>query len=295
MIRSMTGYGQASAELSEARVSVELRTLNHRYADVRLRMPQELASVEREIRRAVLARIKRGRVELTINVESAGGGPPRPQLNRALLDEILASAESLRARDGVQGEVELSTLLTAPGLFRTGPIELEWGDDEHAAVRSALDAALEALDQERRREGGHLQTEMSERLAGMAALAADLRSIAATVPDTLRDRLQERLKNLGGSVELDAARVAQEAVLLAERADVTEELVRLEGHLVQARKLVDEPDGQPLGKRMDFLLQEINRETNTINSKSPELELSRKALAMKAEIEKVREQVQNVE
>jgi uncharacterized protein (TIGR00255 family) len=295
MIRSMTGYGQASAELGEARVSVELRSLNHRYADLRLRLPAELASSERQIRRKVLAGIKRGRVEMTVNVEPLKGGPARPQLNQAFVREVMAAAATLRDEFQIEGEPDLDTLLGVPGMFRTGPIELEWNEAQREALDRSIAAALEALDRERRREGQHLQQELSRLLAGMSAIVAEIRTHAATQPAAVRERLVERLTTLASGVELDPARVAQEAVMLADRCDVTEELVRLEGHLEQARSLLDRPDGEPVGKRLDFLLQEIQRETNTVNSKSADLDLGRKALALKAEVEKVREQVQNLE
>ena len=295
MIRSMTGYGQASAELGEARVSVELRTLNHRYADLRLRLPAELASSEREIRRKVLAGIKRGRVEMTVNVEPLEGGTSTPRLNQAFVSEVIAASAKLRDEFQIEGKPDLEALLGVPGMFRAGPIELEWNDAQREALDQAITAALDALDKERRREGEHLQQELSRLLAGMAAIAAEIRAHAATQPAAVRERLVERLNTLASGVELDPARVAQEAVILADRCDVTEELVRLEGHVEQARSLLDQPDGEPVGKRLDFLLQEIQRETNTVNSKSADLDLSRKALALKAEVEKAREQVQNLE
>jgi len=291
----MTGYGHATAELGEARISIELRSLNHRYADLRLRLPQELSSSERDIRRRVLKKIKRGRVELNVNVEPLDGRSNRPQLNHALVREVLAATKKLSDEYKIDGAAGLDTLLQVPGMFRTGPIELEWDDEQREILTSTLGTALDALDDERRREGKHLQEEMSTRLAGMSAITAEIRERAAVLPSNVRDRLVERLESLSKSVELDPARVAQEAAMLADRCDVTEELVRLEGHLEQARSLIDKPDGEALGKRLDFLLQEINRETNTVNSKSADLDMSRKALALKAEVEKVREQVQNVE
>lgn len=291
----MTGYGQASTELGDARVTVELRSLNHRYADLRLRLPAELAGAEAEIRRTVMQRIKRGRLELTVNVESLEGGASRPQLNRALLDEALAAFGTLRDELRVEGSPDPGSLLGIHGMFRTAAVELNWDEGGRDALDRALAAALDALDQERLREGRHLQQDLSRRLTHMSELTAKLRERAGLIPDKLRDRLVERLSSLAGDVALDPARVAQEAVLLAERADVTEELVRLEGHLGRAASLIGQPDGKPVGKPMDFLLQEIQRETNTVNSKSADLEISGLALALKAEIEKVREQVQNLE
>ena len=159
----------------------------------------------------------------------------------------------------------------------------------------ASDQALQVLEQDRDREGQHLQRELKRRLTGMFKILERIGKRAAMLPGTVRDRLVERLKALSEEVAIDPQRVAQEAAMLADRSDLTEELVRLEGHLEQALSLIGQPDGQPVGKRMDFLMQEINRETNTVNSKSADLELSREALALKAELEKVREQIQNVE
>ena len=163
-------------------------------------------------------------------------------------------------------------------------------------LSQALDQALDALDGDRCREGTVLQRELVGRIDTMTRLLQKIRQRAAAVPSALRDRLEQRLAVLRrDGAELDPARVAQEAVFLADRSDVTEEIVRLEGHLEQARSLLAEPDDQPVGKRLEFLLQEINRETNTINSKPADLELTREALTLKAEAEKVREQIQNLE
>ncbi len=291
----MTGYGQASTEVGEARVTVELRTLNHRYADLRLRLPPELAAAEREMRRTILQRIKRGRVELTVNVESIEGDASKPQLNRPLLDEVLATCKTLRDELQIEGTPDIRTVLGVHGMFRNATVALAWDARDREALERSLGGALDALDQERLREGRHLQQELSQRLSGMSQIVTKIRERAGRIPDKLRERLVERLNGLAPEVALDPARVAQEAVLLADRSDVTEELVRLEGHLAQAADLIDRPDGKPVGKPLDFLLQEIQRETNTLNSKSADLELSRMALELRAEVEKVREQVQNLE
>jgi uncharacterized protein (TIGR00255 family) len=295
MIRSMTGYGQASADLPQAKVTVTLRSVNHRYADVRLRLPAGIASREAELRRKVLGRIKRGRVEVAIEFEMVGGAETRPQFNRQLLDEVLAGAQTLHEEFHIGGAPDLQTLLVVPGMFKSVVSNQEFAEPEWSALDDTLDQALDALDRERVREGAHLTEEMQQRLETMRSLAAEIERRAALQPSVVRDRLLERLKALGQEVELDPARTAQEAAILADRCDVTEEVVRLKGHLDQALTLISRPDGEPLGKRMDFLLQELNRETNTVNSKSSDLELSRHALSLKAEIEKVREQVQNVE
>ncbi|NIM00275.1 MAG: YicC family protein [Acidobacteria bacterium] len=290
----MTGYGQGRQTADDLRVTVELKSVNNRFADVRFRLPVELAGWEARVRRTVLSRVRRGRVELSVRLErdTVAGAPA---LNRELLAAVLAGARQLRDDHGLEGVPEVSAILSIPGMFRVEAPVIE-GDEEQLRVLDAcLAAGLDALDADRLREGQALATELLERLATMQALTRAMAERAATVPEALRDRLTARLETLGVDLGLDPARVAQEAALLADRSDVTEELVRLEGHLAQAVELIGEPDGQPVGKRLDFLLQEIHRETNTVNSKSSDLELTRTALAMKAEAEKVREQVQNLE
>jgi len=294
VIRSMTGYGQGRQDAGDLRVTVELKTVNNRFADVRFRLPAELAGWEARVRRTVLSRVRRGRVELAVRFErdSASG---TAALNRELLDTVLAGAQQLRDEHGLKGELDLARIITLPGLFRAETPVIGGDAEQLDVLDRCLALGLDALDTDRLREGQALATELLERLRKMQDLTSAMTERAATVPATVRERLIARLDNLGADLQLDPARVAQEAALLADRCDVTEELVRLQGHLQQATELVGKPDGQPVGKRLDFLLQEIHRETNTVNSKSSDLELTRTALAMKAEAEKVREQVQNLE
>jgi len=291
----MTGYGQGRQDVGDLRVTVELKTVNNRFADVRFRLPAELAGWEARVRRMVLSRIRRGRVELSVRFERGDSGPAGSGLNHELVDAVLAGAEHLRDRHGVSGELELSQLVTISGLFRAEAPVFEGDADQLEALDRALGLGLDALDADRTREGQVLAEELLPRLRTMQELTKEMSSGAAEMPATLRDRLISRLESLGGEAHLDPSRIAQEAAILADRCDVTEELVRLQGHLEQASTLVSAPDGEPVGKRLDFLLQEIHRETNTVNSKSSDLELTRIALSMKAEAEKVREQVQNLE
>jgi len=291
----MTGYGQGQQDAGDLRVTVELKTVNNRFADVRFRLPAELAGWEARVRRTVLSRVRRGRVELSVRFERGNAAAGAPALNRELLEAVLAGAQQLRDEHGLKGELDLARIVAIPGLFRAEAPILGGDKEQLEVLDRCLALGLDALDADRLREGQVLATELLDRLRTMQGLKRTMTERAATVPATVRDRLIARLDNLGVELQLDPARVAQEAALLADRCDVTEELVRLEGHLQQAIALVDEPDGQPVGKRLDFLLQEIHRETNTVNSKSSDLELTRVALAMKAEAEKVREQVQNLE
>jgi len=189
----------------------------------------------------------------------------------------------------------VNTVLSMPDILQKSPQGAEASSEERAAVRRAVEGALDALDAERRREGEALREEILARAGRMRGLVEEVRRLAADLPRGAHGKLLERLEVLLKAVPVDPARVAQEAAFLADRCDVTEELVRLSAHIEQTARLLGEPDEEPVGKRLDFLLQEIHRETNTINSKSQDLEISRQALALKSEAEKIREQIQNLE
>jgi len=295
MIRSMTGYGKGSAEAAGLRVTVELRSLNNRFADLKLRLPQELAAEEAAIRRMLSARIRRGRVELSLNLDRSAGSQTGIALDREVLAGLVAAAKTARNEFGIDGDLNLNTVFAVPEVFRRSGPAVDLDSLGQAAVRGAVEAALDALDAERRREGDELVREILPRIHRMLELVGQVRERAVDEPAKLRERLMERIATLAAGIAVDPGRVAQEAAFLADRSDVTEELVRLLGHLAQTKKLLDAPDGEPVGKRLDFLLQEIHRETNTVNSKSSDLEITRHALELKSEAEKIREQIQNLE
>jgi uncharacterized protein (TIGR00255 family) len=295
MIRSMTGYGQGAADAPGLKVTVALRSVNNRFADLKLRLPDHLAPLEAELRRKVLTTVKRGRVDVDLLLERTEGSGVGLALNRPVVEAALAAWKTLRDEYGIHGAFDLQTLMRVPGVFATAELGAPLDEAGRSAVDSALERALAALDAERQREGGLLRDDLVLRLARMNETVAAIRELAAAVPDALQKKIAERVQQLVTQVTLDPARIAQEAAFLADRADITEEIVRLTGHLVQARALLEEVDGEPVGKRLEFLLQEIHRETNTIASKSAELEISRHALSLKAESEKIREQIQNLE
>lgn len=295
MIRSMTGYGQGSAEVDGVRARVEVRSVNHRFVDLRLRGPAELQPRERELRRRILDRVSRGRVEVNVVLERERGPGGIPSLNRAVVEAILAAAVELERDYGVTGELDRCTVLSQPGVLAEAKEPAELDEPELGAVVQALEAALESFDEDRNREGRNLAADVAARLQDMQGRAGEVRTLASRVPEAAKAKLMKRIEALAGGTEIDPARLAQEAAILADRSDVTEEVVRLESHLAQARALVEGEPDQPVGKRMDFLVQEILREVNTINSKSADLEISRTALDLKTETEKVREQIQNLE
>lgn len=290
----MTGYGQSTAIHGTCAVHVQVRSVNNRFADIRIRLPSEWAALEGALRRKVQSTVRRGRVDVTVKLEPAPGAAQplklRPERARAWLDAL----SELRRLEGVDGQFDAVTLLRFPGVVE----ESTEGDDQDAvreAIVATLGEALERFDADREREGDTLAKDLGARFEAMRDHVERMAVAAEEAPDDLRVRLEERLAKLGPDVALDPARVAQEAVLFADRADVTEELVRLRSHLDRAREILSGGDREPVGKRLDFLLQEILRETNTIGSKAQRLPLSEAMLAMKSENEKVREQVQNLE
>jgi len=291
----MTGYGQAATDAGGVRLTVEVRSVNHRFAEVRVRLPDALAGLEREHRATVLGRVRRGRVDVSVNVERGGGSAVTWALNEPLLCAVVAAADRVRETLGSSERMDLATVLAVPGMFSASAPDTAWAEAAKPALATALGAALAALDADRQREGAALRDDLVGRATAMDQLVEQLHESAREVPATVRERLVERLRALAADVSLDPARVAQEAVLLADRCDVTEELVRLRGHLAQLRALLDGADDEPVGRRIEFLVQEMQRETNTLGSKAPQLELTRAALAVKSELEKVREQVLNLE
>lgn len=295
MIRSMTGYGEGTADLPGLRVTVAIRSVNNRFADLRLRLPAEWIGLEPDLRRQILARVRRGRVEMVLNLDRSNGAA-QARLNRSLADAVAAAAQVLRDDYGATGMLELSTLLCIPGMIQSASTAPGADVAQREAIDSALAVALEAFESERLREGEGLRKDLVARFARMEGLAGAVETRARVLPELVRRRLSERVRAFAEQVaELDPGRLAQEVAFLVDRSDVTEELVRLGGHLAQARTVLAQPDGEPVGKRLDFLLQEIGRETNTVGSKASDLEISRLVLELKAEAEKVREQVQNLE
>lgn len=290
-MHSMTGFGAASAPLADGRVSVEVRALNHKHTDVRLRLPQDFVEHSSYFEQIVRNVAGRGRYDISVRVEGEVGGAL--EVNEARLKSVYQSLATLRDQIAPQSELSLSPLLAAlPELLtRTGP--------EPEAVRAALLRAFEAAYRElqgmRQAEGAALARDLSERLAKIRDLANELRVGADELVLHHRSRLEQRVNDLleSSGIKLDRSRLEQEIALLADRSDITEELVRLDSHFDQFGELLSA--SEPVGRRLDFLLQEISREVNTVGSKSQHAKVAHLVVEMKSEVERLREQVQNVD
>ncbi len=279
----MTGHGRGTAETDDRRVTVEVRAVNHRFLDLKVRVPLE-AEVERRAAEAIRRRVERGAI--TVSVREEGPGTRAVRVDLPLARGVFDALCELQRNLGIQGPISMALIASQPGVLAFG--EPPEGD---ALFLAALDAALEAMVAMRRAEGEALARDLGARLDRLEALARDITRLAGGMPLALAARLRERLDRLGADVPPE--RLAAEAALLADRADVTEELVRLASHLKQARELVAAEAAS--GRKLDFLVQEMGREVNTVGSKSPSAEISRCVVEAKAELEKIREQVQNVE
>jgi uncharacterized protein (TIGR00255 family) len=289
----MTGYGAAGADAPTARVTVEIRSVNQRYLDVRVAAPREYAAWEAAIRDRVRTVAQRGRVDVTVGRVAVPARrryavDVRLDLARTYVKALRDLARSLELAPAVG----LSDLLRLPDLFEVSERSPDLGP-ERQALRRGLEAAVRAFDRERRREGEHLRRDMARRVARLRQATARVRRRLPQALAALRGQVEERFLRLLGGAQVDPARIAQEVAVLAERSDVTEEVVRLEGHLAALAASLRERG--PVGKRIEFLLQEVHRELNTTGAKAGDREVGELVLAAKGEVEKLREQVQNVE
>ena len=294
-MRSMTGFGRGTAEQAGARATVDIRAVNHRFLDLKLRGGPLAPAVEEQLASRVRGALERGSVTVTVHVQRAGGAMHiDAAAARAAYDTLAELARNLGTPPP-----ELALVLQQPGVVVQGDEETE----DSPALVAALDAALAQLAVMREAEGGALARELTRRVDELARIHARVSELAKGLPEQLHKRLSDRLRKLvrdeasdkanDAAGWLDPNRLAQEVALLADRADVTEELVRLASHLEQARALI--AGSAPAGRRLDFLVQELGREINTIGSKSAAAEISALVVEAKAVLEKVREQVQNVE
>ena len=296
----MTGYAMVRGEHAGWLIRVSVKSVNHRFLDVKLRIPDSLEPYEHRLRQVVREHIHRGHVDVNVNVEPGGAAPVH--VNRELLQTYLRAADELRKQTGATAELDLVSLLRLPGVIGGLAPALPDSEEEQEEFGRVLERllveALARMDEMRRAEGRHLTDELRARTARIRSQTEEVRKLMETLRPAFARHLETRLKELLSGTNVEPSRLAQEAALLAERSDISEELDRLRSHLQQFAKLLD--GAGELGKKLDFLLQEMHREANTMLSKTPGVEsdallITGIALEIKAEIEKLREQVQNLE
>ena len=292
-MRSMTGFGAAASAVPGGRIAAEARSVNHRFLDVRIVVPREYMRWEGELREMVRGTADRGRVELVVTrTPTSPVKNLRVEVRREVARAYVKALRQLKADMRLEGKVDLRLLGSIPDLVHVSEAPVDPAR-EMPGVRRVVKQALEALFRDRRREGAYLGRDMRVRVRKLEGLVSDLRRSLPGAVQTLNQRAVERMRRLAGAADIDPVRLAQEAAILAERADVTEEIVRIGSHIAALGPLLRAQEA--VGKRVEFLLQEVHREFNTVGSKVGDLRMANLVLEAKAEIEKLREQVQNVE
>jgi uncharacterized protein (TIGR00255 family) len=296
MIRSMTGYGRASFAVADLGFEVEIRTVNHRYLDARVKLPRMLAGREAEVKARVQGRLGRGKVDLNVGLAPGSSSSPKLEIDLGVAEQYLGAARDLGGSCGLVGELDVISMLGLPGVARFVDPELP-SEALAEALKGAVDAALEEVERMRAAEGENLARELYSRLERVESLCVSFQERSGQVQQAVRDRLRKRSEQLRQETGiLDEARLHQEIAIAIDRLDVSEELVRLRSHVDQFREITrDADEAKPVGRRLDFLLQEMAREANTVGSKANDAPLAHQVVELKAELERIREQVQNVE
>jgi uncharacterized protein (TIGR00255 family) len=292
-VNSMTGYGEAGADNGRYRIDVRIRTVNHRALDLALRLPESCRQEEETLRRCLSESLQRGRVDLWVDVRSLSEPAVHVEVRDAAILALAEAAAQWRERGWIQAGLAPADLLRLPGVVELRTEEGAWEDADHELLHSLVDEALAQLVAAREQEGAALATNLDERLATLRRVHEDLEGRRGQVVAGMQSELRARLDRLLSGVDIDPQRLAQEAAILVDRADIQEELDRLDAHLTHFAATMAE-DGA-LGKRLDFIAQEISRELNTIGSKARDAELTRVVVEGKTACEQVREQLQNVE
>ena len=295
-MRSMTGYGSGSATFPGGRVTVEIRTVNHRFLELKMPLPREFLAYEQDFRELIESHLTRGKVDIFLTTTGKPSRRYTINVNLELARAYRGALARLHRELEISGDRDSSFLTAHPELFQVQE-QSQATDAQAEAIKKALIQALAALDRQRLREGRFLQRELRTRIGTLEKVRRQVKNRSSIVYENTRNRLKERvntlLQGLLQGIELDQSRLLQEVATLAQRGDITEELVRLQSHLEALDELLRATE--PAGKRFDFLLQEVQREVNTIGSKADDAEIRHLVVSAKEEVEKLREQVQNVE
>ena len=292
MIKSMTGYGMGKAELGNKTFTVEIKSVNSRYSDFSVKMPRIYTFLEDPIRKAASARISRGKADIYVNVESSGEDDSVVKVNTALAKEYLDALRTIGTELGISSNATAETFLRVPDVLT---VDKAPEDDSliTEAVLSALNSALDGFDEMRTAEGEKLKADLLEHLAFIENATDEVEKRSPEIVKEYRARIDERVRDILGAASYDETRLLTEVAIFADKVNVNEETVRLKSHVSQFRQMLSA--GGSVGRKIDFLIQEMNREINTIGSKSNDLQVARIVIDVKAEIEKLREQIQYIE
>ena len=291
-MQSMTGYGRSEVRHAHLALTVEARSVNHRYLDIALRYPRIYAPLEARMKQRVSTYFTRGRIDITLGLQESATTGRALSLDHTLAQQYYEALQRLQESLGLPGTIDLGLIASLRDVFKveeaTADVENDWD-----IIAQGLDAALQALQHMRRQEGEVLSRDFHQRLQAMAQQSQSIRQRVPQVVVEYQQRLEQRVKELFAQFELDPNRVAQEAILFAERSDITEELTRLEAHMQACTRLLS--SSEAVGRKIEFLVQEMHREVNTIGSKSNDTAIAHSVVELKSELERMREQIQNIE
>ena len=292
MALSMTGYGRGVFSNEDYSVTIDLKSINHRYLELYFKIPKSYSFLEDKLRREISGKISRGKVEISLTIEQLSPINDQVELDHSFLRSYLKVIRELKENYGIEGEVDLKTIITLPELLDYHQPDVDQ-EKLFEKVRQALDMALQALIESRKIEGQGLCRDIHDKLSTLEVYRQELLVQAPKVVAAYQERLSKRITELTEGIEVDQGRLAAEVAIFADKSDVTEELVRIESHLKQFNQILETTE--PIGRRMDFLIQELNREINTVGSKASDITIAQLVINFKAELEKIREQIQNIE
>lgn len=293
MAYSMTGFGRHESENSHYKIVIEIKSVNHRYNDIIIKMPKKLNVLEEKMKTKIKEYVSRGRVEVFVNFEESEAENFVITPNYTVLDQYVSALDAIKERYTVTDDMGLSLLARYPDALK---VEFKEANEDEIwmLMNDALDGALKNLTTMRQVEGLKLKEDTIKRVDMIRDIVKEIEKLAPAIVATHKEKMLERIKDLlEGSIEVDEQRIVMEIAMFADKTNITEEIVRLESHFEQLVNILDE--SKPVGRKLDFLIQEVNREVNTIGSKSPDIDISNYVVDMKSEVEKIREQIQNIE
>ena len=294
MIKSMTGFGRSEHSDGKRNITVEIKSVNHRYGDISVKMPRRYSFAEEKIKSTVKKTVSRGKVDVSIIVENLTEDDVTVKLNAMVAKQYVDNLEELRKSFDLEGDVTLQFLATLPDVMKAVP-DVEDEEEICRAIQIPLEQAVKNLDHMRIVEGQKLSEDLLMRGGLIRDFVKKIEERSPSVTAAYTEKLRERVKELiGNNVTIPEDRILLEAAIFADKCSITEELVRLDSHMLQLKNII-EKSSQPAGKKLDFLVQEMNREANTIGSKANDIEITNLMLEIKSEIEKIREQIQNIE
>ncbi len=292
MIKSMTGFGREQCVIDQYDIMVEIKSVNHRYYEFSSRLPRQYNYLDEKLKSLVKGNISRGKVEVSVTVNNLNGREANIKADRLLAEGYINALLEINADIGLDDDLKLSNLLRLPDIFN---VQRETVDEDYiwSIVKQAAESAIEKFVVMRRNEGRAMKADLLEKLGNVESMLAEVERHAPETVENYRERLFQKLQEVLSEREIDEQRILMEAAVFAEKIAVDEETVRLHSHIKQFGELLD--SDEPVGRKLDFLVQEINREINTIGSKAQNLEITKCVVNMKAEVEKLREQIQNIE